>query len=158
MTKMLQWRAKQPLSLQASKGDSPRKRQKLSNPETDIERYDTDDNVLGTDVIKDDSEVNDLPARVTDLESALAPIATDQDAIDLYESSQIKPEVSGDADDESLDRLKSRNWTRGKSSIYVDAFNVALDTVLEEEDHLFNEAEHAVFQAWRNLDYQAQYL
>ncbi|CAK7222833.1 hypothetical protein SEUCBS140593_005037 [Sporothrix eucalyptigena] len=45
-----------------------------------------------------------------------------------------------------------------RSSIYVDAFNIALDTVLEQEEHLFNEQEKAVFAAWRNLDYEAQYL
>jgi fanconi-associated nuclease 1 len=45
-----------------------------------------------------------------------------------------------------------------RSSIYVDAFNIALDTVLEHEEHLFNEKEKAVFAAWRGLDYEAQYL
>lgn len=45
-----------------------------------------------------------------------------------------------------------------RSSIYVDAFNIALDTVLEQEEHLFNEKEKAVFAAWRGLDYEAQYL
>lgn len=45
-----------------------------------------------------------------------------------------------------------------RSSIYVDAFNIALDTVLEQEEHLFNEKEKAVFAAWRGLHYEAQYL
>ena len=45
-----------------------------------------------------------------------------------------------------------------RSSIYVDAFNIALDTVLEQEEHLFNKKEKAVFAAWRGLDYEAQYL
>ncbi|ERS96111.1 hypothetical protein HMPREF1624_07647 [Sporothrix schenckii ATCC 58251] len=45
-----------------------------------------------------------------------------------------------------------------RSSIYVDAFNIALDTVLEQEEHLFNEKEKTVFSAWRSLDYEAQYL
>ena len=47
---------------------------------------------------------------------------------------------------------------RGRSSIYVDAFNLALETVLEEESHLFNEPELAVFDNWKALDYEAQYL
>lgn len=49
-------------------------------------------------------------------------------------------------------------WGRGKSSIYVDAFNLALETVLAEEAHLFDEAEMEVFRQWRNLAYEAQYL
>ncbi|CAK7214605.1 hypothetical protein SCUCBS95973_002203 [Sporothrix curviconia] len=45
-----------------------------------------------------------------------------------------------------------------RSSIYVDAFNIALDTVLEQEEHLFSKKEKAVFAAWRDLDYEAHYL
>ena len=40
----------------------------------------------------------------------------------------------------------------------MDAFNLALETVLEDESHLFNEAELAVFAFWRELSYEAQYL
>jgi Fanconi-associated nuclease 1 len=156
---MLQWRSKQPRPSQSSVEDHPRKRPKLSNPDLDTDRYDTDDSRQSNlDLIKDEPEL-DLPVRLTGLESALAPIETDQDAIDEYESSQAaKAETEETADDESLYRLKSRKWIRGQNSIYVDAFNVALDTVLEEEAHLFNEAEHTVFQAWKDLSYQAQYL
>ncbi|CAK7270993.1 hypothetical protein SEPCBS57363_004387 [Sporothrix epigloea] len=45
-----------------------------------------------------------------------------------------------------------------RNSIYVDAFNIALDTVLEQEGRLFSATEKAVFAAWRDLDYEAQYL
>ena len=55
-------------------------------------------------------------------------------------------------------RLSQRNWTRGKSSIYVDAFNLALETVLEDEGHLFDEKEMEVFNQWKGLEYEAQYL
>lgn len=40
----------------------------------------------------------------------------------------------------------------------MDAFNLALDTVLEEESHLFDEAETKVFEDWKALSYEAQYL
>jgi Fanconi-associated nuclease 1 len=56
------------------------------------------------------------------------------------------------------DRLSNRTWTKGKSSIYVDAFNLALETVLEDERHLFDEKEIEVFKQWRELEYEAQYL
>lgn len=45
-----------------------------------------------------------------------------------------------------------------RSPIYVDAFNIALDTVLEQEEHLFNDREKAVFAAWREISYEAKYL
>ncbi|KAF3906227.1 hypothetical protein ABW20_dc0101794 [Dactylellina cionopaga] len=45
-----------------------------------------------------------------------------------------------------------------KSSIYVDAFNLALDTVLEDESYLFDESEHEIFKKYRDLDYESQYL
>ena len=54
--------------------------------------------------------------------------------------------------------LNHRNWTKGKSSIYVDAFNLALETVLDDERHLFDEKEMEVFNQWRVLHYEAQYL
>ncbi|KAF8477299.1 VRR-NUC domain-containing protein [Kalaharituber pfeilii] len=44
------------------------------------------------------------------------------------------------------------------SSLYTDAFNLALDTVLAEESHLFNEEEGETFQRYRSLPYEAQYL
>ena len=43
-------------------------------------------------------------------------------------------------------------------AIYVDAFNLALDTVLATEPHLFAPAEAAVFAAYRALAYAAQHL
>lgn len=96
------------------------------------------------------------------LESSL-PAVSDKEAIEEYEAmraSQIaKPTES--ADDTEIDassRMENRQWIRGKSSIYVDAFNLALDTVLEEEAHLFDEKEKYVFEQWRALSYEAQYL
>ena len=89
----------------------------------------------------------------TELESALPPIKTDKEAIAEYEATR--------AAETELDlegRLGQRKWVRGKSSIYVDAFFLALETVLEEESHLFDEAELAVFQRWRDLSYEGQYL
>jgi len=56
------------------------------------------------------------------------------------------------------ERLDTGNWTKGRSSIYVDAFNLALETVLEDEAGLFDEMEIEVFNQWKALDYDAQYL
>lgn len=90
----------------------------------------------------------------TDLESALPPIKTDSDAIAEYEASR----AAEAGKDELHSRLGQRKWVQGKSSIYVDAFNLALETVLEDEAHLFDEAETAVFEQWRQLSYEGQYL
>lgn len=104
----------------------------------------------------DDDEDNVLPDgnRKTELESALPPVKTDKEAIAEYEATRA-------AETESLDingRLGQRKWVPGKSSIYVDAFNLALETVLEDESHLFDEVEMAVFEQWRNMSYEGQYL
>ena len=66
--------------------------------------------------------------------------------------------ADGQVAEDLKERLHQRTWTKGKSSIYVDAFNLALETVLEDEGHLFDEKEMEVFHQWRALDYEAQYL
>ena len=128
--------------------DSPSKRspaKKYANREIP----DSDDE--GDDV---DIEEGDAIHK-TDLESALPPVNTDAEAIEEYEAFKAS---QGESPEETAARLKDRTWVRGKSSIYVDAFNLALDTVLEEESHLFDEAEREVFSLWRRLNYEAQYL
>lgn len=95
----------------------------------------------------------------TALESALPQIKADADAIEEYEAmraSQLSTDHMTEAQPESA--VDRRKWVRGKSSIYVDAFNLALETVLEDEAHLFDQKEMAVFDQWRDLDYEAQYL
>ncbi|KAK5655418.1 hypothetical protein OQA88_5689 [Cercophora sp. LCS_1] len=96
------------------------------------------------------------------LESSL-PVISNKEAIDEYEAmraSQIaeSSQKSGKAKGDASSRIESCQWVRGKSSIYVDAFNLALDTVLEDEAHLFNEKEKEVFEQWSALSYEAQYL
>lgn len=44
------------------------------------------------------------------------------------------------------------------SSIYVDAFNLALNTVLQDELHLFSYAEQEIFAKYRSLEYEPQFL
>ncbi|KAL5000925.1 hypothetical protein BDV10DRAFT_24167 [Aspergillus recurvatus] len=98
-----------------------------------------------------------IPGSQTELESALPPVETDNQAIEEYESSQ----KSGDREGNELstqERMRRGKWRKGKSSIYVDAFNLALGTVLAEEAHLFSEAEKEVFRYWRELSYESQYL
>ena len=102
----------------------------------------------------DDDDIIQESNQRTELESALAPVKTDKEAIAEYEATRA-------AEAETLDlngRLGQRKWVPGKSSIYVDAFNLALETVLGEESHLFDEAEMAVFEQWRDLSYEGQYL
>ena len=89
----------------------------------------------------------------TELENALPPVKTDKEAIRDYEASKV-----AEAADAASVGSKSRRWVPGRSSIYVDAFNLALDTVMEDESHLFNEPETEIFNLWRGLSYEAQYL
>lgn len=44
------------------------------------------------------------------------------------------------------------------SSLYVDAFDLALDTVLKDESYLFDPNEQEVFAKYRSLHYEAQHL
>ncbi|KOS45670.1 hypothetical protein ACN38_g3421 [Penicillium nordicum] len=88
----------------------------------------------------------------TELETSLPAIKTDEDAIEEYEALQ-NDKIAG-----LHVRLQDGAWQKGKSSIYVDAFNLALETVLGEESHLFNEAEMEIFTQWRELPYESQYL
>lgn len=95
-------------------------------------------------------EPDNITNSQTDLETSLPEIKT-EDAIEEYEAS------------EGIDlglhmRLRDGVWQRGKSSIYVDAFNLALETVLDEESHLFSAAEMEIFTHWRKLSYESQYL
>ncbi|KAH0544497.1 hypothetical protein FGG08_001395 [Glutinoglossum americanum] len=92
-----------------------------------------------------------LPSELgqTSLEAALPSIRTDKEAIEEYEAAQAA---------DMQERSGQQNWVKGKSSIYVDAFNLALETVLEDEAYLFNEVELATFANWRQLNYEAQYL
>jgi fanconi-associated nuclease 1 len=109
-------------------------------------------------VVTEGLEGETAGSHVTPIESALPEIKVDEEAIEEYESlkaSQVSEEAK---DDSAASRLDNRNWVRGKSSIYVDAFNLALDTVLEEESHLFDDKERKVFEQWRSLSYEAQYL
>jgi fanconi-associated nuclease 1 len=93
--------------------------------------------------------------RPTELESALAPVKTDKEAITEYELMRAAGEI---IPINLQARLDTRNWIKGRSSIYVDAFNLALETVLEDEAHLFDEVEIEVFNQWKALSYDAQYL
>lgn len=97
-----------------------------------------------------------FPASQTELESSLPAIDTDSHAIEEYEASHT---ISDHEEEPGLrERLQDGKWRKGKSSIYVDAFNLALETVLDEEAHLFDEAEMEVFRQWKELSYESQYL
>ena len=92
-----------------------------------------------------------LSSSQTALESSLPAIKTDEEAVAEYEAYK--------AGEQTLqERLGNHSWQRGRSSIYVDAFNLALETVLEEEGHLFDKAELDLFEQWKNLNYDSQYL
>ncbi|KAK4458586.1 VRR-NUC domain-containing protein [Cladorrhinum samala] len=97
------------------------------------------------------------PGHETAFESCLPDVATDNEAIKQYESLRAS-QSSQDGADTAAARLDSRHWVPGKNSIYVDAFNLALETVLGDESHLFDAKERRVFDQWKNLSYEAQYL
>ncbi|KAJ4344170.1 hypothetical protein N0V95_006285 [Ascochyta clinopodiicola] len=125
-------------------------------PPTPRKKRNHTDKVVDSDAENEDVVIKEEEKDTkTDLESALPPIETGTEAIEAYEAFKASEEEKPEG---AEDRLKDRSWIRGKSSLYVDAFNLALDTVLEEEHHLFDEAEAEAFRIWRELNYEAQYL
>ncbi|KAK1833832.1 VRR-NUC domain-containing protein [Podospora conica] len=103
------------------------------------------------------------PHRETAFEKCLPAVSTDTGAIEEYEAmraSQLSHSSQSDPKSPvtAASRMETRQWVRGRSSIYVDAFNLALDTVLEDEAHLFDNKEQHVFDEWKSLSYEAQYL
>lgn len=89
----------------------------------------------------------------TDVERALPPTGTQEEAEEAYEEFKSSQQAS-----QASDVKEKSLWVKGRRSIYVDAFALALDTVLDEEKQLFNVRELQVFQYWRDLHYEAQYL
>src|ERR1700760_2485357 len=121
-----------------------------------------DSNDLPTGLLREHSDDGDEVRELDDekpsaLEAALPHVKIDEEAIEEYEASQGEKRAQQEGQS-AADRLNSRKWTRGKSSIYVDAFDLALDTVLDEESSLFNDSELELFRHWRELDYEAKYL
>ncbi|KAL1311620.1 hypothetical protein AAFC00_001731 [Neodothiora populina] len=152
-----------PKTDQVAKGDRSAKRLRLSINE-DVEATPDLENrppspsffkssIPDSEAESDSEEIHHATkVRKTDLETALPPI--DEKAV--IENYTIPSTEEHSSTPEQ--RLAERKWVPGKSSIYVDAFNLALDTVLQDESHLFDAAETALFQTWRDLTFEAQYL
>ncbi|KAH6646373.1 VRR-NUC domain-containing protein [Truncatella angustata] len=101
------------------------------------------------------SEADSVAGRPTAIESSLPDIKADKEAIEEYETFRAS---QGEKSETATSRFVNREWVKGKSSLYVDAFNLALSTVLEDESHLFDEKERALFDNWEKSSYEAQYL
>lgn len=80
------------------------------------------------------------------------PIAFDEGLDGGLDASLLTP----DNNDEAIaEYTKSGKY---RKSMYVEAFNLALDTVLQDELHLFSDAEQEVFAKYRSLEYEPQFL
>ncbi|KAF0332646.1 hypothetical protein GQ607_000662 [Colletotrichum asianum] len=139
-------------------GERPAKKVKveIADSDDDDDEDEADTSGITVNDVSDAEDEKDRHVRQTAIESALPPVQVDREAIEEYElmrSSQVSV-----PDEEEKDAGAERKWVRGKSSIYVDAFNLALDTVLADEAHLFDAKEAHVFEQWKQLDYEAQYL
>lgn len=121
-----------------------------------LSRKDTD-SADAADLSVGNEDSGNIKSSQTDLEISLPPVKSDEDAIKEYETAKAA-EVEETEQISLEQRLGERKWRQGKSSIYVDAFNLALETVLNEEAHLFDQTELDVFRRWKDLSYEAQYL
>jgi Fanconi-associated nuclease 1 len=113
------------------------------------------DEIPASDAEGDSDDAGLAPEQPTEFESVLPPMKTYKEAIAEYETMRM---VDQDVPEDLKARLGQRSWKKGQSSIYVDAFNLALETVLVDEGHLFEEKEMEIFDQWRELEYEAQYL
>ncbi|OTB08753.1 hypothetical protein M426DRAFT_51599 [Hypoxylon sp. CI-4A] len=149
------------------------KREKVSNSDEDsdqdihpksprlkplpkFKRIETTASDINLDETPQNSDAEVEPLRRTAIENSLPEIKSGKEAFEEYENFRASQE-----DDDSTSpasRLNSRKWVRGKTSLYVDAFNLALGTVLDEESHLFDEKEMYIFDQWNKLNYEAQFL
>jgi Fanconi-associated nuclease 1 len=98
---------------------------------------------------------SEYPCSLAELETAQLSVETGKEATLKHKTLRATDES---APAELGARLHSGITATSRSSIYVDAFNLALDTVLKDECHLFNSTERGVFDHWKSLDYEAQYL
>lgn len=131
-----------------------------------VRRVDTLASELGDDDTPQNSEAEaeaeaevdaeaDVPRR-TAIEDSLPETKSGKEALEEYENFRASQDDGGSAS--AASRLDSRKWVRGKTSLYVDAFNLALGTVLDEESHLFDDKEMYIFGQWNKLSYDAQFL
>ena len=132
----------------------------LYNDETSCKTSRSTSRRFGTEIPNSDDDEDDEDGGVlllgsqTDLEISLPPVRTDEEAVAEYEAYK-----AGEAAGLGLrKRLDNRAWIQGRNSIYVDAFNLALETVLTEEAHLFDDTERTLFAHWQGLSYESQYL
>lgn len=142
-----------PRTVALRKEDSSINETEIDSSDSPLDTWDALPSAQAGDFALEDE--NPVPNSQTELESSLPDIPTDRQAIEEYEISHA---VEQDDEPDLRQRLQDGKWRRGKSSIYVDAFNLALETVLDEEAHLFNEAELEVFKQWKELSYESQYL
>lgn len=111
--------------------------------------------IVSEEALPDEKDQRRAKERVTDFENALPPTEASQEAIEEYETLKSSQSNAGE---EIPNKKIAPLWIKGRSSIYVDAFNLTLDTVLEEESSLFSSKELEIFSQWKNLNYEAQYL
>jgi len=122
-----------------------------------LKRVESGESLYSSAALSEDGDVDPVVPGVddtlelgqTNLETALLPFEADKGSIEEYEEVLVT---------DVQRRLGESESRVGRTSIYVDAFNHALDTVLGDESHLFNEAESAIFKSWVQLNYEAQYL
>ncbi|CAP67908.1 uncharacterized protein PODANS_1_17830 [Podospora anserina S mat+] len=141
----------------AAQRTTPTKRRRVAELKESGDEDDEFDLPTLTKSIRDsEDEAPKMPPRQTAIESSLPAVPIDKEAIEQYEAMRSsQPQID---EDNTTTRFEKRQWVPGKSSIYVDAFNLALETVLEDESPLFDIKEKHVFEQWRGLSYETQYL
>lgn len=85
--------------------------------------------------------------RVVQAARSLAFTRSDTTKTETSDDVQVKSKAT--ADSTSEDELEY--WDRPRESMYVTAFNTAVNTVIEREGHLFSPQEMEIINTYRNL-------
>ena len=157
MDKFVVRRPRPSLSTESSQNSESSDERRAKRPKT---AHESDSKGQGHQVVHKAANLDDEDDETSGGDGDSGLIADSYDGIP-FEEPLAAIEATDEAIDGSFDAAEgvpADATPLYRSSIYVDAFNIALDTVLEQEEHLFSEKEKAVFAAWRDLDYEAQYL
>jgi hypothetical protein len=100
------------------------------------------------------SPKNQTPRKTRVVEVARSLTFTESDVPEPTASKEVardvkELEVQGKPESTSEDELEY--WDRPRESMYVTAFNTAVDTVIEREGHLFSLEEMDIINTYRNL-------
>ena len=102
----------------------------------------------------DDKRLNRPPSKLVELgldaDFACVP-HNEQAATAMHDAKYSDDSVRVDIENIHIESDSGDFWNGRRESIYVTAFNTAVDTVVDRESHLFNEDEMNIIRLYKDL-------